>query len=143
MKVIIFFMLVPFLVYADNNINEEPNIRSVILDYFSAYSVGDINRINQIFHPNLVIKYLDPATKKYSEYTMANLAKFMTQLPERWKVKGKIHSISYYKTAAQVHATITIGSGKLVWTDFIGLLKIDGTWTVVTKVSHGDKITKV
>lgn len=117
---------------------EKAAITQTINNYFDGYNQGDVALLKKTFHPDLVIKYLDIKSGKYSTFTMPQLFDFMTKLPKGWSSKAKLFSIDHHGSAAQAKVSVTIFGGKLTWTDYIGLLKIDGVWTIVSKVSHGD-----
>ena len=94
--------------------------------------------MKKTFHPDCVIKYLDISSGEYKTFTMPQLNEFMTNLPKGWHSEPKLYSIDHHGSAAQAKVSVTILGGKLTWTDYIGLLKINGLWTIVSKVSHGD-----
>ena len=117
---------------------EEAAITQTINNYFDGYNRGDVELLKKTFHPDCVIKYLDIRSGKYSTFTMPQLFKFMDNLPKGWASKAKLYSIDHHGSAAQAKVSVTILGGKLTWTDYISLLKLDGVCTIVSKVSHGD-----
>lgn len=118
--------------------SEKKAIKQTIENYFVGYDKGDVELLKKAFHPDCVIKYLDIKSKKYSTFTMDQLNKFMKNLPSGWSSEPKLFNIDYHGTAAQAKVSVYIKKFKLTWTDFISLLKIDGKWTIVSKISHGD-----
>ena len=117
---------------------EEKAIRQTIQNYFDGYNKGDVALLEKAFHPSCVIKYLDLKSGKYSTLTMDQLNQFMRNLPKGWKSVPKLFSLEYHGSAAQAKVSVTIMGGALTWTDFLNLLKIDGQWKIVDKISHGD-----
>lgn len=117
---------------------DEEQIRLTIQNYFKGYNDGNVDLLKKAFDKNCQIKYLGLRSKKYSVLTMKKLHEFMNNLPEGWKSVPKIFSIQHTSNTALAKVSVTVMKGRLTWTDYLSLLKIDGKWKIYCKISHGD-----
>ena len=124
-------------VSADEPMAEEAAVRKTLQYYLDGYSQGDVDKLKMAFRQDVVIKYISPWNGKYSEFTMPQLNQFMGELPKDWKVTSQIDSVDVHGIAAGAKVTAHI-VGVVTWTDYIQLLKIDGKWWIIGKISHGD-----
>lgn len=121
--------------------SENAAVRETIQYYLDGFSQGDVTKLKQAFREDVVIKYLNPWNNgKYSELTMPQLNEFMGNLPERWEVTSTVDSVDVYGTVASAKLTVHI-AGSVTWTDYLQLLKIDGKWWIMGKISHGELAT--
>jgi len=118
--------------------SDEKQIRQTIQNYFKGYNDGNVELLKEAFDKNCQIKYLDLRSKKYSVLTMEKLHDFMNNLPKGWKSVPKIFSIQHTSNTAMAKVSVTVMNGRLTWTDYLSLLKIDGKWKIYSKISHGD-----
>lgn len=116
---------------------EETAVRATLQLYLDGYSKGDVPKLKQAFRQDVVIKYISPWNGKYSEFTMPQLNEFMEKLPVNWDVAGSIDSVDVHGHAAAAKVTAKV-KGMVTWTDYIQLLKIEGRWWIIGKVSAGD-----
>ena len=117
--------------------NAKKEITQTIQNYFDGYNKGDVELLKKAFHPDCVIKYNSIKSKKYKTLTMWQLNDFMNHLPEGWSSSPKLYSIDIHESIAQAKVSVNIPIYNLTWTDFISLLKVDGKWMIVSKISHG------
>lgn len=119
--------------------SEKADVQKVIENYFDGYNRGDVELLKKTFHPDVLIKYIDLRSGEYTEFSMPAFNDFMSNLPKDWESVPKLYSIDVHGTAAQAKVSVTVYGGALTWVDYISLLKIDGTWMIVGKISHGDR----
>lgn len=108
--------------------NEETAVRACLALYLSL----DADQMEKAFHPSGTVKHIDNKTGEYKDETVAAFltrVRAITNKPER---KFEIVSLNIDGTAAQTR--IRIEQKDLIFTDFLNLLKIDGTWRIVSKV---------
>lgn len=112
---------------------DEEGVTKCLEDYMSAE--GD--RVEKAFHPSATMKYVDAQTGEFKDVPIAD---YIARVKAAPKPQRKI-KIVYKKiegTAAQ--AQIRIETDKLILSDFMNLLKINGEWKIVSKIfSRKDK----
>ncbi|QEC45479.1 nuclear transport factor 2 family protein [Pseudobacter ginsenosidimutans] len=108
--------------------DEETAVRACLLLYLSF----DAAQMEKAFHQSGTVKHIDNKTGEYKDETVAAFltrVRAITTKPER---KSEIVSLNIEGTAAQ--AKIRIEQKDLTFTDYMNLLKIDGTWRIVSKI---------
>lgn len=134
---IILMILISITAFSQES-DEKKAITETIQNYFVGYDKGDVELLKKAFHPECVIKYNDIRSKKYKTLTMWQLNDFMKHLPEGWSSSPKLYSINIHESIAQAKVSVNIPLYNLTWTDFISLLKVNGKWMIVSKISHGE-----
>ena len=99
------------------------------------YLVGDTNKdfetLKPAFHPKASMKYISESAG-YQEY---NALEVFAGDKGRDPEKDRIDHIAYISvTGNAAHAKIEVAYPKTTIVDYIQLLKIDGTWRIVSKV---------
>ncbi len=114
---------------------DEDAVRETIQAYFDGYTAGDTEMLSKAFHPDSHVKFL-----MRGQYSNWNRDDFFGIFDENWnhEITSEIYDIDITGTAACAKVAVTL-VGKVKWTDYISLLKIDGTWQIVHKISHGSR----
>lgn len=108
--------------------NEEAAVQACLALYLSF----EADQMEKAFHQSGTVKHIDNKTGEYKDETVAAFltrVRAITKKPER---KSEIVSLNIEGTAAQ--AKIRIEQKELIFTDYMNLLKIDGTWRIVSKI---------
>lgn len=116
---------------------DEDAVRAVLEVYFDGYTRGDTETLSQAFHPDSHIKYLGGRSGRYTDWSRAE---FFNVFDENWNytITSEIHSVDVTGTAAGAKVSVAL-EGIITWTDYVSLLKIDGQWQIVHKISHGTR----
>lgn len=110
--------------------DDETAVKACLALYLSF----DASQMEKAFHPSGTVKHIDNKTGEYKDETVAAFltrVRAITTKPER---RSEIVSLNIDGTAAQ--AKIRIEQKELIFTDYMNLLKIDGTWRIVSKIFH-------
>lgn len=134
--IVVFSLLFAAPAFADDT--SEAAVRATVQKYIDGYGSGNVDLLKEVFHPDVVIKYADLRSGEYRTLNMDQLNKFIGNVPETWSVDPKFHSLDIHGTIASAKISLAIQGGALTWTDYISLLKYDGKWMIVSKISHGD-----
>ncbi|MBO9632594.1 MAG: nuclear transport factor 2 family protein [Chitinophagaceae bacterium] len=108
--------------------NEEAAVRACLGLYLSF----DADQMEKAFHPSGTVKHIDNKTGEYKDETVAAFLIRVRAIATKPERRSEIVSLNIEGTAAQ--AKIRIEQKELIFTDFMNLLKIDGTWRIVSKV---------
>ena len=131
------FLFPSMMACAEEPTGDEAAVRETIQFYLDGYATGDVDKLKKAFRQDVVIKYINPWNGEYAEFTMPQLNEFMGNLPKRWEVTSRIDSVDVHGKAAGAKVTAQV-AGSVVWTDYLTLLKIEGKWWIIGKISHGD-----
>ncbi|MBJ6761777.1 DJ-1/PfpI/YhbO family deglycase/protease [Myxococcaceae bacterium JPH2] len=107
-------------------------IRATVADYTEGVKSGDAARLQRAFHPESKLLFVSPEgafTAWTSAEYIQNVAKH--PFPER---EDRVLQVDVFGTAAV--AKVSIRAPKWNFIDYISLLKLNGQWTIVSKVFH-------
>jgi hypothetical protein len=121
---------------ADAPANDEAAIRAVIEQYFKSHATGDGQYVASVFHPELKMMGVRDGAfviRTRDEY----VAGFNGKAAED-EAKRKRSILTIDITGSAAIAKLKLDYPKVVFTDYFSLLKINGQWTVVTKVFNAE-----
>ena len=128
---------------ADSNDDDMAAITDVIKkSYFNGASNAlDTKSMREGFHPDFAIYFFHDGSN-YKRYPIdawiANTEKWKASPefdPEKSKADFKIVSIDVTGACASTKIEMR-GNGKLLWTDYLSLLRFENGWKIVAKVAH-------
>lgn len=119
---------------AGQSATEETQVKACLENYMS----GEGNRMEQAFHTSAFMKYIDPKTGTFKDVPIAEFIARIKSTPPAGGRKIELLSFDISGTAAQ--AKIRLENDKAIFLDYLNLLKIDGSWKIVSKIfSRTDK----
>lgn len=118
---------------APQNPSDEQAVRATIDKYFRGMATGDATLLREAYTPDARIQQANAkgvVTSRTGEEFAASASG--RPYPADMRVEHRIIRVEILGTAAIVRAELDYP--QLVFTDFLSLLKIDGTWRIVHKV---------
>lgn len=115
----------------DKKQNDEELIKETIGLYFEGWMTGDTTKIGMAMHSTCHLKFI-----KNEKVTMFNRGEYLSLFkprPRRENSEGSIVSINITRTAAA--AKCKIDTPKREYIDYFNMLKVDGRWYIVDKIS--------
>lgn len=112
--------------------NEEAAIRAAIEHYFQGHATGDGSHFRKVFHPESKLfairegKFWQLPSEEYAARAPGKPA------ADEAARKRRIESIDVTGTAAVVKIVLDYPAVK--FTDYMSMLKVDGTWMIVSKI---------
>lgn len=112
------------------SVNEFELVNAVVQDYFDGLHYGDVEKLRAIFHADAFLK--TPGSCRSLEQWLSAVAS--RQVPSRQgrSYEFKLLSIEIIKDQAMVKLECPLFDHYYI--DFLGLLKEDGRWKIVTKM---------
>lgn len=111
--------------------DEQRAIERTIQRYFDGWAVGDSGLLGSALHPSAHLKR--SLEDKFVDMDRATYVGGMRLHARDSTLTTRIASLDIVGPIAQARAEISIGQSTFV--DFFNLLKVDGAWTIVDKVS--------
>ncbi len=113
----------------------DPQLREVVQNYFEGYQHAKVELIQKAFHPDTRLLSVDAGKLDRTEMKdwLENLKDRSTRRDIR-KGSLKILSVDSTEYAATIKLKLTFTT--MEFTDYLSLLKIDGTWIIVGKIYH-------
>src|SRR5690606_520450 len=116
----------------------DQEVRGTVNAYFAAYEKGDTMALKEVFHKDFHLSWLDPWTNNaFSQVDRKGMFAFFGPEWKNLDISGTIIEIDIDGNAAYCRAKVEI-KGIVIWTDLISLLKMNGRWCIVSKVSTGE-----
>ena len=110
--------------------SEKNNITKTLLDYIEGTANGQPERLKEAFHKDMNLYSVDKdSLKVLSGETYIGYYK---SGQKRNRI-GKIISIDYVNDAAMVKLEIDYPSRRILYTDYLLLLKVEGQWKIIHK----------
>jgi hypothetical protein len=130
--VVFFISLTPALAQD----KEEAAIRETIQHYFQGHATGNGEFFRKAFHPDAKLFFIRDG--KLTQWTSEEYISRAGGKPaaDEAQRKRKIDSIDISGNAAIVK--ITLDYPKVVFTDYMSLLKIDGQWKIINKTFYAN-----
>ncbi len=128
LKLTFIFLLIPnFQIQAQSEIEQ---IEQTLMDYVEGTANGEIDRIKRAFHPDLNLY-----TIADDSLVTRNGQKYISNFEEGRKYNriGRIISIDYENDAAIAKIEIDMPRLKRLYTDYLLLLKYQGSWKIIHK----------
>lgn len=115
---------------------EEAAIRETIQHYFKGHATGNGDYFRKAFHPDAKLFFIRDG--KLTQWTSEEYISRASGKPaaDEAQRKRKIDSIDISGNAAFVK--ITLDYPKVVFTDYMSMLKIDGQWKIVNKTFYAN-----
>jgi ketosteroid isomerase-like protein len=129
---LILFLISPTAGFAQES--EEPAIRETIQHYFQGHATGDGEHFRKAFHPDAKLFFIKDG--KLTQWTSEEYISRASGKPayDEAQRKRRIDSIDVSGNAAVVK--VTLDYPRVVFTDYMSMLKIDGKWKIVNKTFY-------
>ena len=116
---------------------EEAAVRQAIEHYFRGHATGDGEHFKKVFHPDSKLFWLNDG--KLNQRTSADyIAGAQGTVPaDEAKRKRRIVNIDITGNAAVVKLELDYPGAFI--TDYMSLLKIDGTWKIINKMFYVER----
>ena len=117
--------------FAQQQPDDEAQIRSTLYNYIEGRNGGDLERLKQAFHPGAALKFVQPSNRTLGEWS---LEEYLSKVEpgKKQNCTGEITDIRMFKDAAQ--ATVVLTYPNVRFHDYMSLLKIEGEWLIVDKI---------
>lgn len=105
-------------------------ITNTLMDYIEGTANGEPDRLKRAFHPDLNLYTISADT-----LVARSGQKYISNFEEGKKYNriGKIVAIDYENNAASAKIEVDMPGWKRVYTDYLLLLKYQGTWKIIHK----------
>ena len=113
-----------------NTVNEFESVNDIVQDYFDGLHYGDVAKLRAIFHADAFLKA--PGSRRSLEQWLAAVASRQVPSQQGRPYEFKLLSIEVIKDQAMVKLECPLFEHFYI--DFLGLLKEDGRWKIVTKM---------
>ena len=116
--------------------SEEAAVRAAIEHYFQGHATGQGEHFRKVFHPDAKLFFIRDG--KLTQWTSEEYISRAAGKPAADEAQRKrtIDSIDISGNAAVVK--ITLDYPKVVFTDYMSMLKIDGQWKIVNKTFYAN-----
>jgi hypothetical protein len=113
---------------------EETAIRETIQSYFQGHATGNGEHFRKAFHPDAKLFFIRDG--KLTQWTSEEYIARASGKPaaDEAQRKRRIDSIDISGNAAIVK--VTLEYPKVVFTDYMSMLKIDGQWKIINKTFY-------
>ncbi len=115
---------------------EEAAIRETIQNYFQGHATGNGEFFRKAFHPDAKLFFIREG--KLTQWTAEEYISRASgkPAPDEAQRKRRIDSIDISGNAAIVK--ITLDYPKVVFTDYMSMLKVDGQWKIINKTFYAN-----
>lgn len=110
---------------------EKDLIKQTIETYFDGWMTGDTLKVGKAMHASCHLKFI-----KDDQITIINRKNYLAGFkphPKMENTKGSILDINFTKNVAS--AKCEIETPKRVFTDYFNMIKLNGVWYIVDKIS--------
>jgi Putative lumazine-binding len=102
--------------------------------YIEAMEQGSSKRAKERFHPGGgIYGYVDGEFKGGS---ISNFFKYLDESPQGHKMKAHLDVIAITPSTAIVKVEVEMDPPETDYTDFMAMVKLDGSWQIVAKIFH-------
>ena len=110
-------------------------IATALESYFTGFFDGDVEKLQQIFHPNahLYAAIGGVLTDRNMEKVYEGVRGRESSVERGFERFDRILSIDQSGPEAAI-AKVQIALGDQLYTDFLNMLKLDGRWQIISKV---------
>lgn len=108
--------------------DEEAALKTVL----QLYLTGDADKLEQAFHTSASMKYIDNKTGQFTDVPIADFIARVRKNGAPGERKTEILSYNIDGNAAQ--AKLRIETPKVIFVDYMNLLKVGGQWKIVSKI---------
>lgn len=110
--------------------------RPAVEGYFMAHALGSGDLIEQNFTPDAKIQFVEDGQRMV--WTRDEFAqRFQQPAPDEYRRVRRVESLNVSGTAAS--AVVTLNYPRVLFTDHLSLLKIDGQWKIAGKVFFAER----
>jgi len=115
--------------------NKYSQIEAAMRLYFDGFYEGDIDALKQVFHPNCHLYSATTGTIVDDAMDAVYARVAAREAPaKRSEVRAdRIVSI-HFSDEATALATVEIGIGDKLFTDYLNFVRLDGQWRIISKV---------
>ena len=112
------------------SVNEFESVNAIVQDYFDGLHYGDVAKLRAIFHADAFLKA--SGSRRSLEQWLSDVANRQVPSQQGRSYEFKLLSIEVIKDQAMVKLKCPLFEHCYI--DFLGLLKEDGRWKIVTKM---------
>ena len=127
------------------NPNENISIESVIQDYFKGYTGAEAELVAKAFHPETRLYSVDAdASEKLDRTELAGWLENLSARNAKGDVRAAEQTISQIDiTGSAAVAKVILTFSKFRFTDYLSLLRIEGSWKIIGKIYHFEPLESV
>lgn len=117
--------------HAQSEITENIEIEKTIINYIENFFENNYDEMNQSLHPRLAKRGLNPDGTLSEDFPPEKLKELMST-KQKFELKHQynvVEDITIYGNMAS--ASLRTGYPKLRWTEYIHLMKQEGTWKII------------
>ncbi|ETS73439.1 hypothetical protein PFICI_15044 [Pestalotiopsis fici W106-1] len=105
--------------------------------YVEALRIGSSKAVEEAFHKDAVMYgFISPPKPDMLAGSISNLYTFVDQNGAASDITTRLDVLSMTQTTAVVRIDMEKDAAGADYTDFLTLIKINGTWTIIAKVFH-------
>ncbi len=137
LAIVLLLLATPLFAQAPSAGAEDAAVRAAFEDYFRGHASGDGANLLNVFHPDAKLFFVRGGQLMQwtsEEYIGRSSGKPAADEAQRKRV---INWIDVTGDAAVVKLTLIYP--EVTFTDYMSLLKIDGTWKIVNKTFHSER----
>jgi hypothetical protein len=125
---------VPVAAAPQTALSEDAAVRATVQLYFDGLKNRDANMMGRAFHADAKMMTVAKGAMQETPITtfLEQVVKPKPNEPTAWELQGKIEAIEIAGDAAMVKAVVEFP--RVIHTDFLSLLKINGEWKIVNKI---------
>jgi len=112
------------------SVNDFESVHAIVQDYFDGLHYGDVTKLRAIFHADTFLKA--PDSRRSLEQWLSAVASRPVPSQQGISYEFKLLSVEVIKDQAMVKLECPLFEHRYI--DFLGLLKEDGCWKIVTKM---------
>tara|TARA_R110001592_G_scaffold232050_1_gene489357 strand:+ start:47821 stop:48186 length:366 start_codon:yes stop_codon:yes gene_type:complete len=112
------------------SVDDFESVSAIVQDYFDGLHYGDVGKLRAIFHADVFLKA--PGSRRSLEQWLSAVASRPDPSQQGRSYGFKLLSIEVIKDQAMVKLECPLFEHSYI--DFLGLLKEDGQWKIVTKM---------
>ncbi len=119
---------------SQNTDNDLDEIKNRVNDYFIGWEQKNVSLLNNIFHSEATLKYLD-RNKEYAVVDIQQHIEDITNAEAKFLPAHvrSVNAVNIFKEGASVIVHLRFKSFEV--TDFFQLMKINGQWKIINKMS--------
>lgn len=125
-------ILYPGCLFAQNQ-TDRTQIEAVINQYFEGWKAGDTTKLGAVMHSSCQLKNYNEAENRFTQFSRNVYLGFFKPREPHPQTRGRIVSVDV--TGYIASAKIEIITAWEVYTDLFNLMRMDGRWYIVDKVS--------
>ena len=116
---------------------EDAAVRAAIEHYFRGHATGDGANYRNVFHPESKLFFVRDG--KFMQWTSEEYIGRASGKPAADEAQRKRRIDWIDVTGDAAVAKLTLVYPEVTFTDYMSLLKIDGTWKIVNKTFHSER----